>query len=219
MGPLPLTAHHRSCRCVTTLPSTMLQGTLPLLCLCSLLPGSHLLGHLHPEPLLDLLLHAHPHSPWLRGQQNLIDTTRLFAEHSIFIEYWFTVKDIRICCWSAKRKRKKKGEKIFPSVSFSVWLYLYHTCWVNIQWKDSELWGIETNQNDHLDTVAAFVCILLEMYLARTVVWLGVSDHSLITLAGTRASVASIAAAYKLVQHSSLRNLLFIFSNSTASRC
>lgn len=174
MEPLPLTAHHQSCHAVTTLPSTMLQGIPPLLCLCNLLPGSHLLDHLHPEPLLDLLLHAHPHSPWLRVQQDLIDTTCLFAEHSIFIEYWFTLKNIRICCWSAKRKKQKgkKWKKKLPSVNFSVWIYLYHTCWVNIQWRDSELWGIETNQNYHLDTVAAFVCIHLEIYLDRTVVWL-----------------------------------------------
>lgn len=71
-----------------------------------------------------------------------------------------------------KNKRGKNEKKKLPSVNFSVWIYLYHTCWVNVQWRDSELWGIETNQNYHLDTVAAFVCIHLEIYLDRTVVWL-----------------------------------------------
>ena len=148
-----------------------------------------------------------PTAHGLECSKTLIDKTCLFAEHGIFIEYWFTVKDIRICCWSAKKEERKKKEKL-PSVNFSVWIYLYHTCWVNIQWIDSELWGIETNQNDHLDTVAAFVCIHLKIYLHMTFVWLGMSGHSLITLAGTRASVVLIAATCKLVKHSSLRNLL-----------
>lgn len=109
---------------------------------------------------------------------------------------------------AGQQKEKKKRKKILPSVNFSVWIYLNHTCWVNIQWKNSELWGVKTNQNDPLDRVAAFVCILLKIYLDMTVVWLAMSDRSLVIPAGTCASVALIAAIYKLVQHNSLRNLL-----------
>lgn len=145
----------------------------------------------------------------LECSKSLIDKIRLFAEHSIFIEYWFTVKDIRICCWSAKKEKEesKKKEKE-KCVNFSVWIYLYHVCWVSIQWIDSELWGIETNQNGHLDTVSAFVSIHLKIYLCMTFFWLGVSDHSLVTVARRHASAVLIAATCKLAKHSSLRNLL-----------
>lgn len=46
----------------------------------------------------------------LERSKTPIDKTCLFAEHSIFIEYWFTVKDIGICCWSAKKEERKKSK-------------------------------------------------------------------------------------------------------------
>lgn len=61
----------------------------------------------------------------LERSKTPVDKTCLFAEHSIFIEYWFTVKDIRICCWSAKKRRKEKKVKL-ANVNFNVWIFIPH---------------------------------------------------------------------------------------------
>lgn len=69
---------------------------------------------------------ATPATHGLGCSKTLIDKTCLFAKHGIFIEYWFTVKDIRICCWSAKKKEERK-KKTTCQVSILVYEYIYST--------------------------------------------------------------------------------------------
>lgn len=103
--------------------STMLQGILLLLCLCSPLPDSHLLDHPHPEPLLDLLLRAHPRSPWLKVQQkpdrqnnvSLLNTAYLL---SIGLQ-------LKISEFVAGQQKKKKGKKKKKNCQVSILVYEY----------------------------------------------------------------------------------------------
>lgn len=79
-----------------------------------------------PSPSWTSSFASTPAAHGLECSKTLIDKTCLFAERSIFIEYWFTVKDIRICCWSAKKEERKKKKKNCQ-VSILVYEYIYTT--------------------------------------------------------------------------------------------
>lgn len=77
-----------------------------------------------PSPSWTSSFTATPTAHGLERSKILSGKTCLFAEHGIFIEYWFTVKDNRICCWSAKKKKKEKRNY---KVSVLVYEYIYTT--------------------------------------------------------------------------------------------